>query len=137
MSAFIVTDSHINALVRYASRHNIRVFYGATLQCHAVRESEQSTADILLNENVKSVNYRYNENDNASIVYDYKAPLLTPIEAIKAAQCLRYQSCEHNDYEQSIASKIIEAIIVDAIPRIDGYDKAAWCIENRIEVNHA
>ena len=132
MSAFIVSDTHINALVRYASRHNVRAFYGNPLAMFQVKDNEQAAAELLLAENVKSVNYRYRDNEVMSITYDRGAPILTAIQAIKAAQCLRYQSCECDDFEESIAFKLIEAIIADAIPRLDGYEAAQWGITDKV-----
>ena len=132
MSAFIVSDTHINALVRYASRHNVRAFYGNPLAMFQVKDNEQATAELLLAENVKSVNYRYRDNEVMSITYDRGAPILTAIQAIKAAQCLRYQSCECDDFEESIAFKLIEAIISDAIPRLEGYESAQWAISDKV-----
>ena len=132
MSAFIVSDTHINALVRYASRHNVRAFHGNPLAMFQVKDNEQAAAELLLAENVKSVNYRYRDNEVMSITYDRGAPILTAIQAIKAAQCLRYQSCECDDFEESIAFKLIEAIIADAIPRLDGYESAQWAISDKV-----
>ncbi len=132
MSAFIVSDTHINALVRYASRHNVRAFNGNPLSMFKVKDNEQAAAELLLAENVKSVNYRYRDNEVMSITYDRGAPILTAIQAIKAAQCLRYQSCECDDFEESIAFKLIEAIIADAIPRLEGYESAEWGITDKV-----
>ena len=132
MSAFIVSDTHINALVRYASRHNVRAFYGNPLAMFKVKDNEQATAELLLAENVRSVNYRYRDNEIMTITYDPGAPILTAIQAIKAAHCLRYQSCECDDFEESIAFKLIEAIIADAIPRLDGYESASWAISDKV-----
>ena len=132
MSAFIVTDTHINALVRYASRHKITVAYGNPTIRLNVSAHEQEVAQLLIDENIKSVNYRYSEDETSLIEYDRGAPILSAIEAIKAAQCLRYQSCEHSDYEESIAFKLIEAIISDAIPRLEGYESASWAIADKV-----
>ena len=132
MSAFIVTDTHINALVRYASRHKITVAYGNPTMRLNVSAHEQEVAQLLIDENIKSVNYRYSEAETSLIEYDRGAPILSAIEAIKAAQCLRYQSCEHSDFEESIAFKLIEAIISDAIPRLDGYESASWAIADKV-----
>jgi hypothetical protein len=132
MSAFIVTDTHINALVRYASRHKITVAYGNPTMRLNVSAHEQEVAQLLIDENIKSVNYRYSETETGFIEYDRGAPILSAIEAIKAAQCLRYQSCEHSDYEDSIAFKLIEAIISDAIPRLEGYESASWGINDKV-----
>ena len=132
MSAFIVTDTHINALVRYASRHKITVAYGNPTMRLNVSAHEQEVAQLLIDENIKSVNYRYSEAETSLIEYDRGAPILSAIEAIKAAQCLRYQSCEHSDYEESIAFKLIETIISDAIPRLEGYESASWAISDKV-----
>ena len=138
MSAFIVSDTHINALVRYASRHKLSVYFNRQLgfpfgkERLNVHDNEQAIAQILLDENVKSVNYRYRDNEVMSITYDRGAPILTAIQAIKAAQCLRYQSCECDDFEESIAFKLIEAIIADAIPRLEGYESAEWGITDKV-----
>lgn len=132
MSAFIVTDTHINALVRYASRHKITVAYGNPTMRLNVSAHEQEVAQLLIDENIKSVNYRYSEAETSLIEYDRGAPILSAIEAIKAAQCLRYQSCEHSDFEESIAFKLIEAIISDAIPRLEGYESASWDIDDKV-----
>lgn len=138
MSAFIVTDTHINALVRYASRHKISIFFNRQLGFPFGKErlntfdNEQAIAQILLDENVKSVNYRYRDNEVMTITYDPSAPILTAIQAIKAAQCLKYQSNECDDFEESIAFKLIEAIISDAIPRLEGYESASWAIADKV-----
>jgi hypothetical protein len=132
MSAFIVTDTHINALVRYASRHKITVAYGNPTMRLNVSAHEQEVAQLLIDENIKSVNYRYSEAESGFIEYDRGAPILSAIQAIKAAHCLRYQSCEHSDYEDSIAFKLIEAIIADAIPRLEGYESASWAIDDKV-----
>jgi hypothetical protein len=130
MSAFTVTNTHINALVRYASRHKITVAYGNPTMRLNVSAHEQEVAQLLLDENIKSVNYRYSETETGFIEYDRGAPILLAIQAIKAAQCLRYQSCEHPTYEGSIAERLIEAIISDAIPRLEGYNEAQWAIDS-------
>ena len=133
MSAFTVTNTHINALVRYASRHDISVFYGNPTMRLNASGHEQEVAQLLLDENIKSVNYRYSETETGFIEYDRGAPILSAIQAIKAAQCLRYQSCEHPTYEGSIAELLVKAIISDAIPRLEGYNEAQWAI-NDVEV---
>jgi hypothetical protein len=130
MSAFTVTNTHINALVRYASRHKITVAYGNPTMRLNVSAHEQEVAQLLLDENIKSVNYRYSETETGFIEYDRGAPIISAIQAIKAAQCLRYQSCEHPTYEGSIAQLLVEAIISDAIPRLEGYNDAQWAIHS-------
>ena len=120
MSAFIVNDTHLSAIVRYACRNNIGRVPG----------QEQETIDLLHAENVKSVNYRYKENTPLTgTVYNAFATELTPIEVIKACQCLDYQSYEHPGWGESAACRLLKAIQHHAITNIQGYDAAAWEIE--------
>jgi hypothetical protein len=129
MSAFIVSNAQINALVRFASINNITFFYGATSQRWNISGNEDATAQLLLDENVRSVNYRYKQEDEAGkIVYQIDAPVLTPVQIIKAAQCLEYQSCETPDWDKTMAKQLIDAIISTAITKLPGYDDAPWSI---------
>ena len=127
MSAFICSHSHINAIVRFACRHNVTTSYGNPSRHWSVAGQEQETADLLLAENVNSVNYRYREESpTGGILYDHLAPDLRPIEVIKACDCLDYQSCEHPGWENSLACKLLKEIQREAITLLPGYDKARW-----------
>lgn len=125
MSAFICSDKHISALVRWASRNNMS-FYISNPTRSLRAGDEQEIVDILYAENVKSVNYRYHENDpTTGCVYDPNAPLLAPVEVVKLAQSLAYQSCEHDEWELSDAFKIVEALKSAAVNKLAGYELAA------------
>lgn len=118
MSAFIVSDEHIASLVSFAVAKKL------------INSNEaQSAATTLLDANVTSVNVRYKENTTATIDY-WSTPkkFLTPVQAIKAAKCLDYQSCEFDGYESSTAKKLINQIINSALYKLDGYDDAKWAI---------
>ena len=129
MSAFIVSNTQINALVRFASTNNVSFYYGPTSQRWNVSGNEDATAQLLLDENVRSVNFRYGETTEAEFIsYQIDAPDLTPVQVIKAAQCLEYQSCETSDWEQTMAKKLIDAIIAQAIVKLPGYEAAPWTI---------
>ncbi len=117
MSAFIVSHNHINAIVRFASQHNI----------NGVAGNEQVTAELLLAENTRSVNYRYKESAPVeAIIFAADAPELTPIEAIKACNCLDYQSCETEDWRSTPACELLDAIKSDAARRLAGYEDVPW-----------
>jgi hypothetical protein len=128
MSAFIVNDNHISALVRWACRDNLR-YYRRNADGVGVAGNEQRIAQLLLDENIKSVNHRYNETTEQAIVYDAFATNLLPIEVIKACHCLAYQSCEHDGWEASEAKCILDSIEAAAIRRLPGYDAAKWEIQ--------
>jgi len=124
MSAFVVSDEHICALVSYGGIHDVRVFErdGG----HVIAGNEQETAEILLAANVASVNYRYDENEPVPpIEFHFERPdERTAIEIIKACDCFDYQACERPDYRQSLAATIVEAIRENAIRAVPGYDEA-------------
>jgi hypothetical protein len=75
MSAFTVTNTHINALVRYASRKKLSVPYGHPSVRLNVSEHEQQVAQLLLDENIKSVNYRYSEKESGFIAAEIAPPM--------------------------------------------------------------
>jgi len=130
MSAFVVSDSHMNSIVRWACQNNISVWHGNPSTKFSVAGNEQQTAELLFAENVKSVNYRYKESsDTTGIVYDPFAPSLRPIEVIKACDCLAYQSCEDPEWEESLACKLLKEIQRCAITCLSGYGNARWEIK--------
>ncbi len=51
---------------------------------------------------------------------------LKAVEAIKAVNCLEYQSCEHPEWESSLAHRICQEIKSAAVHDLPGYDNAAW-----------
>ena len=88
---------------------------------------------ILLDENVRSVAHRYNNriNDgerNAGAIYAYRpfATPLAPVEFLKACKCLEFQSCETDDYETTVAYRIIRACIDSVARDLPGYESAPW-----------
>jgi len=120
MSAFIVTHDHINAIISFASQYNIA----------GVAGREQAIAELLLAENTRSVNHRYRENTPVeTIVFSSQDPTLSPIEVIKACDCLDYQSCETDDWHSTPACKLLESILSHAVRQLDGYENAAWEIQ--------
>jgi hypothetical protein len=129
MSAFVCSEKHISAIVRWAGVNNVGVYHGNPSTKFTVAGSEQEAVGLLYDENVKSVNYRYKEHDDGvEAVYSASAPSLRPIDVIKAVDCLRYQSCEHLEWEESLANKLLIAIQQKAITLLPGYEAAEWCI---------
>ena len=117
MSAYIVPLKHINAIVKWASKHNVG----------SVPGNEQATAELLLAENTRSVNYRYQESTPVgTIVFDFDAPDLTPIELIKACRLLTHQCGETEDWETTPACKLLKSCRREALDQLPGYERAAW-----------
>jgi hypothetical protein len=134
MSAFIVSDQHIHAIVSFAvmcqARTNSTAFY-ATRRHTDLREPADRTklGQLLLKENYKSVGHRYREADDFSGDYRHEQVATpTPVEILKLLSCLEYQSCEHPDYRESEAYAVLEHLRGEAIAQLPGYDEAKWAI---------
>lgn len=126
MSAFIVGDTHIDALLTFAQSagrygaswyywNGERIFFGG---------NETRIGQKLLDENVRSYNYRYEKCERPD-QYAFSPYLgdLTPARVIGACDCLIYQSCETPDYRETEAFSIIDAIrelAIDLVPGKDG-----------------
>lgn len=135
MSAYIVSDYHINVLVNWAaSRHGGNaVSYYWERSHRDVRHDTARIASVLHAENVRSVNARYKDCQPAH-GFKYR-PLalgylnLQPVQIIKACHCYAYQACEAEGWEQSEAKAIIDAIEAAAVRSLDGYEDADWSLD--------
>jgi len=128
MSAFIVNKKHIDALVTWAGAQHYQIHYypnGGDWLPIAGREDE--VGQVLVNENYRSVNYRYDESDKPDryLWSQYSQPL-SAVQVIKACNCFDYQACETDDYPDSEATAIIKAIREQAIRQLPGYEEAQW-----------
>jgi len=117
MSAFIVNKKHID----YILSTNLYSKYE-----NATMEKLNAIGQELVNENFKSVNYRYHENNQPYKYYFQPVLNFNPIQALKAVNCLDYQSCEHPTWENSNAKKILESIKNSLITMLPGYDDFQW-----------
>ena len=86
-------------------------------------------------ENVRSVDHRYNETNAREAPFTFaeiaSARDLTPVEALKCAHCLEYQSCETEDYQDTAAYLLLQRICDAAVKlgadrKAPGYDSAPW-----------
>ena len=117
MSAFICNHSHVTALAVYAAR--LRILGWA---------DPNPIGEMLHAENVASVNYRYGESTVSKFAMCEWAAFqpFSQVQILKAARCLRYQSCEHPGWQESDACKIVQAIISHAAHSLPGYEAAEW-----------
>jgi hypothetical protein len=64
-------------------------------------------ANTLKRENVRSVNYRYNERTRFQpIAFTPEASTASVWQVIQWLKCIDYQSCERQDYEKSEAYRL-------------------------------
>jgi hypothetical protein len=107
MSAYICSDKHFAVVAKalFAQPHN-----------------QQSFANHLKRENIRSVNHRYREKTRVTRV---NLDAATPIDVnaymghdiLRLLQCIDYQSCEHPDYDDTmykLAVRVLEAQGADA-----------------------
>ena len=128
MSAFVVSDRHIDALLTWVIN---TPEYGAPQKLDGMTVYDQPglIGQLLVDENHRSVNHRYDEKDNHKYKFNRYPRTLTPVEVIKACDCLIYQSCETDNWKVSRAYKIIRDIRESAINALPGMEDAAWEIE--------
>lgn len=133
MSAFIVDDKHISALIAfYRDNSDGRLrgeapatALGKTLAAENVR-SMQARYGSRLDENETGFAERYTFAELSVID---AAKYLRPIQVLKLCDCYDYQACETDDYYESAAAKIIHQIRSLAICKLPGYDAAEWCAQ--------
>lgn len=141
MSAFIVSNDHIDALLSYCLRQAYTVSYynPESGRRHPINyETAEEVGRILLDQNVRSVDHRYGgridddmRNAAANYRFQYYWPHLKAVEVISAVHCLEYQSCETDDWEGSLAWRICQAIKAEAISNLPGYREAPWEIRRQ------
>jgi hypothetical protein len=133
MSAWLCSKTHVAALVRYymASRYASLAWLGMD------GATPEGIATMLHQENVRSVFGRYGDSASEfgpphefSARDIQRAPLLSPVVILKSVGCLRYQSCEHAEWESSNAAKFLRAVEANAIADLPGYDEAPWGIDD-------
>lgn len=146
MSAFVVSHKHINSILTYANRQrfapHIRLADGETVLNLSDVKDLQRAAEIMLAENVLSVQARYPDTiDNpqnmpgvitevgCQIKFRFISKPLNAVQVLKALQCYDYQACETDDYEHSNAYRIVESIRSLAISNLPGYEEAKWEID--------
>lgn len=114
MSAFIVSDNHINTLATLAG-------------LYVTGTDPKAAAQLLYKANVDSVNHRYDDNEPTE--YNRYKPAnvdLSPAQIIKACNCFDYQACELDDYESGAAAKLVDKVRAHAIRNVPGYEEASW-----------
>lgn len=133
MSAFICTPKHINTIVSYAAQKDVALYLtndsGQRYRVRAERDPEL-IAECLTKANYDSVNFRYSESREVPVgeYFPVATAFISPAAIIKLCDCLDYQSCEVDGWEDTDAAKIISTIRNTAVVNVPGYSDAAWTI---------
>ena len=129
MSAYIVTQSTINAIVTFAFGKGLYIdpLPGSNHVGSAVPITQyepKQIAELLWSENHRSVSHRYRE-ETAVPPFRYaetrlgkvspaKTRTLTPLDIISLCKCLNYQSCEHGDWPGSWTCRFLLEVMASA-----------------------
>lgn len=148
MSAFLVTDAHINVMLTFAAQHRLSLPDPRCLSA-SIEVTQLSNATLigeaLLRENLRSLTCRYgaahgftpepHSDDSYAERYRFNpdhrlAHLGTglAVAIIKLTHCFDYQACETDDYATTPAAAISRALRDAATYHLPGYDKAPWGI---------
>lgn len=130
MSAWLLPDAHMNALVDGAIRLGI-----------IAPEDAQKTGAMLRRANTKSIRARYGyaRYDTPETydrpAYRYRAPRepLSDVSLFKNVGCYDYQTCEYDSYEKSPAARFVRRMKAALEARgisheSPGYAEAPWGI---------
>lgn len=135
MSAYMVDNRHIQYLIDAADRlgrggftwyHEGRGFALSTFSDGNASEAGQ----MLLDENLKSINARYPDMTGVAGSYKHNRVLfsdeLDRVQVIKSVHCYQYQACEHAGWGDSEAKSFTDGILSRAIHTLPGYGDAVW-----------
>lgn len=117
MSAYLVEENHIEYLVNALT--NPINGLGGSIHHIAETTNPRELGQILWDENARSVNYRYKEN-NPAPRFTYRGTYYEhdPLQILASIRCYSYQSCETHDYEETKAGKIINRLQSAVISRM-------------------
>jgi len=126
MSAFLVDAAHIDYLLTFAQSPRVRD--ELTWAGHPDTDATV-LGEMLWAENARSVAYRYRapEIRPAYTFRRWPGPV-NPVWVLKAIACYEYQSCEHPEWQQSAAYRIMRALEGAAIAALPGWAEAPWGI---------
>ena len=151
MSAFICDKNHFVYLLTAAlelarrNRHGSGGFdYFHAGERHEVKTptDQADAANLLLLENIKSVSHRYPGDKSSATLpgpcaseeiteRDFSGPFvrwtrIDPVQVLKSINCLRYQSCEHDEWKESEAYSLLNSLERDCVHALPGYENAEW-----------
>ena len=124
MSAFIHEDSHVIAIVHAVRVHQLTLVTIDEICCNPEHDPHADLlVRILMAENIRSVNARYNETEALFQGIKWQQPKTKAMSLIglhKAIGSLDYQSCESEDWRETYACRLLDAWETD-IERRTGY----------------
>ena len=148
MSAYICNPEHIAALAAFAVKHEC-IISAWRAGGNSRLEQARLTAGKMMAENVRSVATRYPQDvsgqrpgpcmEDAALIqraaelaehYVFNPPKLTPVAILKMVHGYDYQSCETEDWRDTLAYRQAQCITGQAIRLLHGYEAAPWSFED-------
>jgi len=134
MSVFMVGTDHIDALLTAGladQRHGDLRWDGAGGERSLTAATAGRVGAMLLAENRRSVNARYNEDEiEEPYVFRQLAQCPPAVVILNAIACLEYQSCEAPEWPTSEARAFLLVLEDQQITRLPGYgDAKGWDID--------
>jgi hypothetical protein len=131
MSAWIVSDDHITALIAGYNH------YLTGCEKASIASTLTALGSMLLKENCRSVGHRYNEETDPGwesyefpAQYVHRAPIKDLATLIKLLDCYEYQACECDDWEQTEAYKKCQRMRGTFCRYLPGYEEAPWGLDS-------
>lgn len=123
MSAWLCSDKHIFELAQY--------FVDKCQTYSSSKLTFEQAAEELYKENVRSLNYRYDDDDFADLnpPHAYMRTVFDPAVLAKQVNCYEYQACEHPAWEESKAHEMCQDIKEHLLRNLPGYEDAPWGID--------
>jgi len=136
MSAYLVDSDTIDLLVAAADAWRL-TFPGPDAAEHHACSYRNQAGQLLWDENARSVNARYEQQDgenHGAPTYAWQSLCLDrasvgmpiPVLVLGSVRCLRYQSCETSNYHETPAARFLNRIEAEACRRLISVHEAPW-----------
>ncbi|EYT56589.1 hypothetical protein H490_0101650 [Leucobacter sp. UCD-THU] len=137
MSAYLVSIHHIRALVNAGLATPANGWgplswsagAGSNVRMTLTPETAERTGAMLLAENMRSVNYRYDEDEIETVYTHGPSSRRSPTEILKAIACYEYQTCESVDWAETEAHDFCRQLRIEMIHSLLGYADIPWGID--------
>ena len=123
MSAFHVSDDHINILLSWARKHNPIVRVGDVRFDLTQSEDYWRVGAVLRDANNSSMHARYGDKPEDFLPKTVSVAHLEAIDIVSGCDCFAYQACEYDGWAGSGAKSIVDEIRDAATRRVIGYDQ--------------
>jgi len=129
MSAFHVSDDHINILLSWARKHNPIVRVGDVRFDLTQSEDYWRVGAVLRDANNASMYARYGDKPEDFLPKTVSVAHLEAIDIVSGCDCFDYQACEYDGWKSSGAKDVIDQIRNAASRKVAGYGR---CWELRL-----